>query len=70
MCLSVWFACMYVHFSRDLCPYRSKRALDPQELQLWAVVSHHIGAWNKTWVIYKSNKGSQPVLYLFRPQTI
>lgn len=30
-----------------------KRTSNPQELQLWMVVSHHVYFGNRTWVLYK-----------------
>jgi hypothetical protein len=44
-----------------VCPVSrggQKRALDPQELELQMVVSHHVGVGEQTWVLCKSNKCS------------
>lgn len=49
--LCVWvfcLACMSVHRLRALPMEEQKRASDPLELKLQAVVSHHVGAWNGT----------------------
>jgi hypothetical protein len=35
-----YYDCMYV------CAHRSQKVLDPLELELEMVVSHHVGAWN------------------------
>jgi hypothetical protein len=39
---------MSVHRLRALPMEEQKRASDPLELKLQAVVSHHVGAWNGT----------------------
>ena len=56
----VSFACMCVCVPH-VCPVSrggQKRALDPQELELQMVVSHHVGVGEQTWVLCKSNKCS------------
>ena len=35
-----------------------KRALDPLELELWVIVSHHVSARNPDWVLCKSSQCS------------
>jgi hypothetical protein len=47
VCLHVWFVCTYVP---DLClmPKEIREGILSLELELWTVVSHHVGAGN--WV--------------------
>lgn len=47
VCMGV-LPCMYVCAPRALPMEEQKRASDPLELKLQAVVSHHVGAWNGT----------------------
>jgi hypothetical protein len=35
-----------------------KRALDPLEMELQAVINRHVGAETKTWVLWQSNQCS------------
>jgi hypothetical protein len=41
-----------------ICIQGSEEVLDPQELELQMVVSCHVGAGNKIWVLCKSSKCS------------
>lgn len=43
---------------------------DPLELELQTVVSGHVGAWNKTQVIFKSNKYSTTDPSLWPPTEV
>ena len=45
------YMCVYLPVAHGV----QKRALDPLELELQMVVSHHVGAENQTWVPWKSN---------------
>lgn len=48
-------ACMYVHMCKPGAHRSQDSGLDPLELELWMVVSYHVGAENGTWVVQKSN---------------
>lgn len=42
-----YFACMYVlHHIHAWCLQRSERVLDSVELELWTIVSYHVGVGN------------------------
>ena len=46
--------CLYIYVCMICMPgtfTEQEQALDPLELQLEVVVSHHVGAWNRTWVL-------------------
>lgn len=47
-----------------------KRVWDAWELELWVVVSHHVGTWNRTQVFCKSNKCSCLLSSLSSPPLI
>ena len=44
-------ACMYVRTPVSCSAYGQKRASDPLELELWMVVSRHMGAGNQTQIL-------------------
>ena len=52
-----YMACVYVYVP-DVClvPKRSQKMSDPLKLGLEVVVSHHVGARNKTQVLSKSSQ--------------
>lgn len=45
--------CIYTYVQ---CPRRAERASDPLELELWMVVSYHVGYGNQIPVLWKSSK--------------
>ena len=58
MCVRVLPASIYV-YPVDVLRFRGqKRVLDPLELELNVIVSHHSGAGNGTWVLCKSKCSS------------
>lgn len=62
MRISVSFACMSVYHMYSTC--RSQK----QALELWVVVSRHVGAGNQTGVSCKSSQCSSTLSYLSSPQ--
>lgn len=48
--LFIWyvsiFAYMYVNHTHAWCPQRSEKGICPLELELWTVVSSHMGTRN------------------------
>lgn len=50
------FTCICMCTTCMLSVLRGQRALDPLELELWMVMSHHVNAGNWTWVVCKSNE--------------
>ena len=51
-----YLACMYSYVSRVPDTLRGqKRELDPLELELNMILSHHVGAGNGTQVLWKSS---------------
>ena len=42
-----------------------KRESDPLGLEFQTVVRHYVSAGNRTWVLYKSSKHSEPLNHLF-----
>lgn len=49
-CLSVWLCTMYVFGVQG----DQKKVLNPVELDLQVVVSHHVGSGTQTWVLCKN----------------
>lgn len=43
-----------------------KMVSGPLELELWSIVSHHVGTWKQTHIVCK-NKCSYPLSYLSSP---
>lgn len=51
------FACVYICIPHSCIAYVGQKAtLDPLELELEVVVSHHVGAENQTRVLRKSKQ--------------
>ena len=51
LCLFYVYECfLHVCTTYVFHAHRGRRALDPLELELWMVVSHHVNAANQTWV--------------------
>lgn len=55
MFVNVLPACMYVYCRHAWYPQRPEEGVNPLELELSMVVSHHVGAWNQTRVLWKSS---------------
>lgn len=45
-----------------------KRALNPLKLELWVVVSPHMGARNQSQILWKTRKCFLPLSYLSSPE--
>lgn len=50
-----WYMCIPW---RARCPWRSKKVLALLDLEFRMVISNLVGAWNLTWVLFKSTKCS------------
>lgn len=48
------FSCLHVCVPCVWCPWRSKKAFDPLELESQKVVSCHMAGGNRTWVLWRA----------------
>lgn len=55
--MSVLPECMHVHMC-GCCPVRSAESIRSLRLELFEVMSNHVGAETGTWVLCKSNTHS------------
>lgn len=56
MCLSVSLACMYVHMFMPGTCGGHKRVSDTLDLDIQVIMSHNVGAENKTQVLWNSSQ--------------
>lgn len=60
MCMGVLLACMFMQHVCAVSPEAtsSQERMNPPVLELQVVASHHVGAWNQTWVLLLTAKPS------------
>ena len=51
--------CRYMYHRWAWYLWGWKRAMDPLELELQAIMRHNVGAGNRTWVLFESSKRFQ-----------
>jgi hypothetical protein len=55
MHMNILYVRLFVTFLLG-APEGQKSSSDPRDLELQMVMSHHVGAWNWTWALWKNSQ--------------